>query len=117
MGSIYCWQIDPKRVDSSNGTIINYVGFFGPADGSDLCFGARGLGVGGGALGVLRAAEGSEAAYEKSKVTNPKVEIYTQEDLQKDLEQAEIELKSLKGTLLPERISHLEFLVKKLKKQ
>ena len=73
--SIQVWQIPIDVVDSINGTIVNFVGFDWPVDGSGLSFRGRCLGCGGGAFGVLKKT--SEAGLQKPL----QVFLYTSEHL------------------------------------
>jgi len=63
-GSIQSWQIDSKKVDSHDGTIINYLWFYSLVVVSVLDFGDWSLGYDGRALGVLMKA--SEAGSRKN---------------------------------------------------
>ncbi len=62
--SIKSWQIDPKTVDSQNGTIVNYLWFDSVVVGSDLDFRYRFLSGSSRAFGVLKKA--SEAGSKKN---------------------------------------------------
>jgi len=75
--SVHSCQVSPEAVDSQDGTIVNYLWFYGPGDGSLLDFGDRDLDWDDRVLGALRKT--SEAGSQKTKFP------YTQRELQSQL--------------------------------
>ena len=93
------YQIDLKDVDSSNGTIINYVWFGSPGGGSGLLLGGRVLG-GDGAFGVLeKTPQGTqkisrELPYTKSQIER---ELKRISRLESELSKSKEFFESLRG--------------------
>ena len=85
-GSIPIWQINPKTVDSQDGTIINYTWFGRPENESDLNLRDWALNYDYRAFGVLKKTGGAGSPSEK---TPPSKTHYTQKQIKEIYETIE----------------------------
>ncbi|MCX6751124.1 MAG: hypothetical protein NTZ83_06725, partial [Candidatus Pacearchaeota archaeon] len=104
--SINAYQISENEIDSKEGTIVNYLWFSRPVDGSDLSLGNRGLGIDYGAFGVLRSREATEPSQ---KFLHEKLP-YTKKELSRVLNvTTNIKQGNFKMSDLEKQIGKIEF--------